>query len=272
VKPERLLLVLAVASSVAAPAQTPGNVDQEFSADRPGFATPPTVLRRGVLQVEGGVTFSEDFDQDVRQRNVILGNPLIRAGVGRSVELRVSGDGFRRTRTGGGENHSTASGWSDVTLGAKIAVAHEGRILPAISLLPSISVPAGNSAFTSSTYDPSLAIAWLKTLPAGLSLGGTFAGARISDGPARRAQYSSAVSVGIPAPAGLAAYAEIYAVSSGEPGKAATWTSDAGVSHMFGANLQLDIEAGRQISRGAPCWFAAAGFAVRATSLSGRRR
>ncbi|MEI9972940.1 MAG: hypothetical protein WDO73_13285 [Ignavibacteriota bacterium] len=54
----------------------------------------------------------------------------------------------------------------------------------------------------------------------------------------------------------MAGYVEVYTVSSwGEP--SATWISDAGFSRNFGANLQIDIEAGRRISSGSACWFVA---------------
>jgi hypothetical protein len=252
---------------VAATAQTSEKAEQEFAADRPGFATSPNVLGRGLTQVEGGVSLSVDTDGDIREHTLTFGSPLIRIGVGRSVELRIAGDGFQLARSIDSGSHNRAAGWSDLAVGAKFTVVNQGRILPAISLLPSISVPTGYGAFASSTYDPSLAVAWLKTLPAGLSLGGTLTATEISDGQVRHGQYTSAISMGIPAPARLASYVEIYTVSSGGPGRASTWVSDAGVSRNLGANLQIDIEAGRQISHGGPCWFVAAGFALRHASL-----
>lgn len=264
--PVRLALILALASTVSSSAQTAEKAEQEFSADRPGFATSPNVLLRGTTQVEGGLTFSVDADGDVRERTVTFGNPLLRIGVGRAMELRIGGDGIL-TRSSDSGSHDRTTGWSDLAVGAKFELVDQGRILPAVSLLPSISVPAGYRAFTSSTYDPSFAVIWLKTLPAGLSLGGTFTGASISCERVRHAQYASAISVGIPVPARLAGYIEIYAVSSEGRGGPSTWISDAGISRNLGANLQIDIEAGRRLSPGGTCWFVATGFALRHASL-----
>ena len=257
----RLSLVLVVASAVSGAAQTPENTEPAISADRPGFATPPGVLGPGLIQVEGGVTVSVDTAGDRQERTLTFGSPVIRIGVGRSVELRVAGDGFL-SRSNDGVGRDT-NGWSDLAIGAKLALVHEGRIVPAISLLPSISVPTGNRTFTSSTYDPSLAVAGLKTLPAGLSLVGTVSGASISEERVRRGRYTSAIALWFPAPARSAGYIEMYAVTSAGPGSTSTRIYDAGLTHNFGRNLQIDIEAGRQMYAGAPCWFVATGFALR---------
>jgi hypothetical protein len=269
VNPATLSLVLAVASAWTAVAQRPPAEKQEFSADRPGFATPPNVLPRGTAQVEGGVSFAVDKEGGIRQRTLTFGNPLIRIGVGGGAELRIGEDGLLLARTNGIVSHESTAGWSDISVGAKIAVVNEGRLLPAVSLLPSISVPSGHMAYTSSTYDPSLAVAWLKTLPGGASLGGTFTGMMVSGEQARLVRYTSATSVQVPAPKSWAGFAEVYAVSPAGAGNGTTWISDAGVSRNFGSNLQIDIEAGRRLSRGAPCWFFAAGFALRHASLFG---
>lgn len=260
--PVRLSFIAAVVSVVAATAQTPENTEAAISADRPGFATAPGVLAPGVAQLEGGFTFSVDGDGSFRERTLTFGSPLVRVGVGGSVELRVAGDGFLSC-SNESVSHDAATGWSDLSLGVKVAMVHEGRIFPAISLLPSISVPAGYKAFTNSTYDPSLAIAGLKTLPAGLSVVGTLAGTSISEEQVRHARYWSAVALWFPAPARSAGYIEMYAVGSGGPGSASARIYDAGLTHNFGANLQIDIEAGRRLYSGTPCWFVATGFALR---------
>ena len=254
--------IVAVASVVVAAAQTSEEADTTITADRPGFATPPGVLGRGVAEIEGGVTFSVDTAEHTRERTVTLGSPLMRFGVGRSIELRVAGDGFL-FRGDESPGHSTAAGWSDLALGAKIAVVHERRNFPAISLLPSIVTPTGDRAFTNSTYDPGLGIAAFKTLPAGLSLTGTITGTSISEERVRHGQSASAIAIWFPAPARSAGYIEMYAVASEGPGGASTRTFDGGFSRNFGPNLQVDIEAGRRMYSGRPCWFVATGFAWR---------
>ena len=258
-----LPVILALAFAVAATAQIAQEVEQPLSPDRPGFTPSTSVLQPGMVQIEGGVTLSIDSDGDVSHRTTTFGSPVIRMGMWRFVELRAGGDGLQFVRSADCNGHNSTAGWSDLVLGAKVAVLNEGRLVPAISLMPSISMPAGNREFTSSTYDPSLGIAWRKSLPAGMSVGGTVTGTSLADEGVRHALYASALSVGMPLPEQLAGFVEIYVASSDDPGKGPTWISDAGVSRNFGLNLQIDIEAGRRFSHGAPSWFVAAGFALR---------
>jgi len=232
VNPVRLSLVLVVASAMGATAQTPEITEPAISADRPDVATPPRVLRPGLIQFEGGVTFSMDTGGDRQEHTLTFGSRLIRIGAGRSVELRVAGDGIL-SRSNDGVSRDT-SGWSDLAVGAKLALVHEGRIVPAISLLPSVSVPAGYKAFTSSTYDPSMAVARLETLPAGLSLVGTLSGTSIFEVRIRHARYTSAIGMWFPAPARSTAYVEMYAVTCGGAGSASARIYDAGLTHNFG--------------------------------------
>jgi hypothetical protein len=91
-------LIVGVSFALAGTAQTHREGKQEFSADRPGFATTPSVLRRGLTQVEGAATFSVDTVGNTRERSFTFGSLLVRIGVGRSVELRIAGDGFRLDR------------------------------------------------------------------------------------------------------------------------------------------------------------------------------
>ena len=135
-------------------------------------------------------------------------------------------------------------------MGVKVAVVNEGRI-PSRHLLAAVHIDSCRQGHSPVPLTiPVWAIAWQKNLPAGLSVGGTLTGTSLSDEGVRRAWYGSAVSVGIPLPARLAGFVEIYAVSSEGPGNGSTWISDAGLTRNFGPDLQIDIEAGRRLSSG----------------------
>jgi hypothetical protein len=252
-----LILVFAV---ITAPAQTGGSAEESFSADRPGFATSPVVLRRGITQIEGGIGLSIDGDRGGRTRALTVGSPLLRMGVGGRAELRVGGDGFRLLTDEAGRGEA---GWSDLSFGAKVAVVPERGVIPAISLIPSVVIPAGQRAFTTGSYDPALGIAWAHSMPAGLSIGGTTTASRDTDDAAHYLLYSSALAVGIPAPRGWSTYGEVYVSGAAGSGGRPAWVGDAGLSRAVRENLSLDIEAGRRFSAGMPCWFLAGGFALR---------
>jgi hypothetical protein len=253
------LLLAACAVTAAAQAVESHEGQLEFSADRPGFTTSPTVLPRGVLQLEGGFLFSVERTGATRRQSAAFGNPLARVGVGHRIELRVSSDGLRTERlkaTG-----VRLVGRSDTVVGAKIGVTAERKFRPAISLLPALSIPSGHAVFTSSTYDPSLGVAWSKGLAAGLSLGGTFTSRAISDGGARMRQFSSAVVLGFALPRGTGGYVEMFETTCAGGSRARV--ASGGLTRAFGGNVQIDAHAGRTIDTVPPSWFAAAGFAIR---------
>lgn len=222
----RLSLTVALAFGMRALAQNSVQVEPAFSADRPGFATSTSVLQPGIMPVEGGVALSVDRDGDVRHRTMAFGTPMIRVCVSRFVELPAGGNSMELVRNTDCNGHDTTAGWPDLVVGVNVAFGN-----------------GGNRAFTSSTCDPTLAIAWQKNLPAGLSAGGTLTGTSLSDEGVRRTWYASALSAAIPLPDRLAGLVEIYAASSDEPGNGSTWVSNAGVSRNFGPDLQIDMDS-----------------------------
>ena len=242
----------------------PGDLG-EFSADRPGFGVPTNVVPRGVLQFETGVSLTSEADPGGRTRTLTWGSPLVRVGVGKRTEIRIGGDGFLSSRVEDRQGTERVRGWSDVALGAKIAL-WEGRGL-ALSVVPTLSLPAGARAFTSSALDPSLVVAWSLNLPAKFSAGGTLGYASVSDGGGRLAQRTQAVSLGRALFGGFSGYAEAFTVSPPERGAGGTWMVNGGVTHAIGPNAQADVEFGRRVASGSDCWLVSVGFAVRTVAL-----
>jgi len=251
------------AQPLAQPTQTPEPEPGEFTADRPGFGVPTQVLPAGVLQFEGGFAWNSEAGQNTSQRTLTWGSPLARFGVGSNTEIRFGGDGFLSSRTVDTGHAVQARGWSDFSLGAKIALYPGHGLWPAFSLIPTISLPLGGPLFTSSAVDPSLTLAWSTNLPAKWSAGGTIGLASVSDGAGRFAQRTQAVSVGRALFAGLNGYVEAYHMSPAARGSDGTWMLDGGMTHALGRNAQLDLEAGRRVVSSTSCWFASLGFAIR---------
>lgn len=256
----KLPVILVGAVAIAASGQTTEPGDPPLASDRPGFATTPVLVPRGFTQLEGGFNLWIDGERGARTRSVAFGSPVLRTGVSGRTEFWLGGDGFRVL---GQDGADVGVGWSDLTLGAKIAITPERGVLPSISLAPSLVVPTGRPAFTSSSYDPGLAVAWAHGLPASFSISGNVTGVRDMDDPSSSLLYSSTATLGIPAPAGLAPYVEVYATGAVGSGTRPIWVGDMGVSRGIGRNLQLDVEGGRRISAGMPCWFVGAGFTLR---------
>ena len=63
--------------------------------------------------------------------------------------------------------------------------------------------------------------------------------------------------------AGFGAYGEVYRLAPVVADEAAHWIVDAGITKLFGPNMQIDLEAGRTIGARTSAWYAGAGFAIR---------
>ena len=269
-----LLIVAALATSVVLcgqpPPSSPEKLDDElgeFTADRPGFGVPTNVLPRGVVQFENGFSFTSEADGSTRCHTLTWGSPLARVGIGKRTEIRFGGHGYLSSNTEGEAYRDSARGWSDFGLGAKIALFEGHGLWPAFSLIPTLSLPLGGAAFSSSAMDPSLVLAWSTNLPAKFSAGGSVGYASISDGAGRLAQRTQAVAVGHALFAGLSGYAEVYNVSPRARSADATWTLDGGMTHGVGRNAAVDVELGRKFVSSTSYWFVSLGFAVRTAAL-----
>jgi hypothetical protein len=262
-----LASALALSGQQLSPDETNRNDVGEFSADRPGFGVPTNVLPRGVVQLESGFGVTSEADRNTLCRTLTWGSPLARVGIGDRTEIRFGGDGFLSSRTKGVDYWDRARGWSDFGIGAKIAVFEGHGIWPALSLIPTLSLPVGGDTFTSSAVDPSIILAWSTNLPAKLSAGGTIGYASISDGVGRLAQRTLAVSLGHSLVAGLSGYAEVYNVGPVARDTGADWMLDGGVTHAVGRNAAIDAEIGRKFVSDKSCWFVSFGFAIRTTAL-----
>ena len=83
----------------------------EFTADRPGASTGPSVVSRGVIQWEQGV----QYDGDGAKGSFTFSNTLFRYGLFDGVELRMGGDAFSYDYLG-----NWNSAFSGISIGTKI--------------------------------------------------------------------------------------------------------------------------------------------------------
>ena len=98
----------------------------EFTTDRPGASTVPSVVSKGVIQWEQGV----QYDGDGAKGSFTFSNTLFRYGLFDGVELRLSGDAFSYNSFG-----SWKSAFSGIGIGTKIHCCDEQGAVPAISVL-----------------------------------------------------------------------------------------------------------------------------------------
>ena len=137
------LLAGAVLLAAAAPAVAQ---QRDYCPERPGLDTPPCVVDKGHVSVETALAdWIRDDQPDARTDTVLVGDTLIRIGVSDRVEARIGWTPFGhvrvRDRASGAVARADRVG--DVTLGAKVNLAHPSGDGLSLAVLPYVSLPVG---------------------------------------------------------------------------------------------------------------------------------
>lgn len=222
--------------------------------DRPDFTESAPVVRRGILQIETGVT----LEASGPRRGLTAPLSLLRLGIGRRTELRIGGEGLLRQWEPGG---AAVTGHSDLEVGFKAHLIDEAAHGFDFSIIPSVSVPIHDVHFSSESYDPTVKFVIGRSLPRDWSFGTNINVGSYADADGRLFQSALSATVGHALRADFTGYAEVFGFLPAGRGEGAQWTANAGVSHPIGPRMQWDAEVGRTV--GGTGWFMGAGFAVR---------
>lgn len=125
---------------------------QAVDTNRPGFSFTPGVVADGRWQLETGIAFDRPGSGS---HSISLPLAEARYGLADGVELFVSSISWTDADFGA----SSGRGLADVALGTKLALtARDARTRMAV--LFQLSVPIGDSDFSSDRYDPAAAFIW----------------------------------------------------------------------------------------------------------------
>ena len=121
-----------------------------LATDRPGFTNGSDVVGVEHLQIEGGLAFTQNSVSGGGANVTDLPEVLVRQGLTPTLELRLSLPDYF---TGGG---GVPDGFGDASMGAKwkIYQSKDGNTKAAVT--PTLSIPVGSAAYTSSHVDPAL--------------------------------------------------------------------------------------------------------------------
>lgn len=252
--------------------QERGTTLEPLTSDRPGFSDGVNILPVGMVQLESGFSLSGQTDGFSVDRTFVGGSPLLRLGIGHRTEFRFGGDGFRLYSHRGADARERAGGASDFSVGAKFGLVSERGLRPEIALISLTSLPAGDSRFTSSGIDPTLKLAWSKSLSETTTVAGNVSASSLSDSGGRFAQRAVSFQLSRGVWRKWGGFWEAYLVTPVARGGDRVWTFDTGVSHPLGRGAQFDFSVGQQIVPLARSWFAGAGLVVRYPAwFSGRQ-
>jgi hypothetical protein len=130
-----------------------GNEDERLDPDRPHFPEATTAVGKDRAVLESGYTLSKKGSSFLSQS---YPESLLRVGMFADwFEFRI-GQNFlhEEEKTGGTTNVRT--GAQDLYLGMKFALTRQKGLLPAIAVIPQMTVPTGSSTLTSNRVLPGL--------------------------------------------------------------------------------------------------------------------
>jgi len=231
---------------------------EPISTDRPDFTESTEVVGPGVVQWEGGFTFERERDHVGMTTGPY---PLLRVGVGRTLEVRVASDGLKFSRSGG-----TPSGMADQEVSLKVRLAEAGKYRPSFAILGRLSLPYGSTGYSSRGYDPGVTLAWGRDLKSGFEVSGNFNFDNVTANGKRTLQNGESLSIARHVNRRWGTYCEVYTISEPEIPGARDWVLNGGVTRNYG-NVQLDAEAGRALTAHGPVWFFGVGFAYHRTIM-----
>ncbi|MBQ8492694.1 MAG: transporter [Alistipes sp.] len=246
-----LFIVVAMAVTANVMAQ-----EVEFTADRPGVSTGPTVIGHRVVQLEQGV----QYDGDGGHGQFTFSNTLLRYGLFEGVELRLGGDGFIH------HDGSWQAAFSGLSVGTKIRCFEGRNALPAVSLMANLAVPyTGSRGFVVEHLAPSLYILFENPVNEWLSIGYNV-GAEW-DGAQPAPQTFVALCLGFTLTEQVGCFVESYN-NFARHGNA--YGVDFGFNYMISDSVQLDAAANLDLCHPAQCWSISLGVAWQINRVTSR--
>lgn len=230
--------LLATVMAAVTPAWSAEPAQDMISPDRPGAATPPSVMDRGVFQLETAFEWQKARPSDAADVTTEDFPTLLRLGVVRGLEVRLESNMVSLEQA--------VTGFADMSVEAKWLVLDRDKgAVPSVALLPAVSIPTGSSDFTAGKVQAGLSGLFGWTLPSGTSLTLDADIARVvesSDSPYEW-QLSSEAAFQIPLRRNWAVSGDGFVSEPLVSGSSAPWGVDAGVEFYPNPNTQLDLTA-----------------------------
>jgi len=209
-----------------------------ISPDRPGAATPPSVMDRGVFQVETAFESQTARPHDAPVATTEDFPTLLRFGLLRSLEIRLESNTVSLEQA--------VTGFADMSVEAKwLALDSAGGKVPSVAFLPAVSVPTGTSDFTAGKVQAGLSSLLGWTLASGTSFSLDANASRMvdsSDSPYEW-QLGSQAAFQIPLRRHWAVSGDTFVTVPLVSSSTAPWGADAGVEFYPNPDTQLDLTA-----------------------------
>ena len=185
------------------------------------------------------------------------------------LELRV-GYNYLDEESGGVRN----TGSEDLYLGVKIGLTPQEGILPEMALIPQMTVPTGNNAFSSNQVLPGANWIYGWEINERISTAGSTQFNRALDGIGNAyTEWAQSWTIAYSLTEKLGAYTEAFAVlPSGAVNVLPEYYFNGGFAFLLNDNVQWDIRGGVGLNDAADDFFVGSGFSIRFANRARRNQ
>jgi hypothetical protein len=231
--------------------------------DRPTDSASPELVPPKTFQAELGYKFTRLDAASGRTDTQEAPDLLARFGINETVEARLTATGwsFKNVETG------KESGFNDLSLGVKVALAEERGKRPQMALLADVRLPVGAVGFTDDYVIPKVLLLATHTLTDRLgltwNLGPSFVTRKKDDGTQTDVtlNYAVALSGGVGGPFSL--FGEVYGNFAFGEDIPDSHTVQVGTTVVLSRTFQLDVRGGIGMVDNVPDWLFGTGLAFR---------
>jgi hypothetical protein len=225
---------------------------EDIQTDRPDQTETPSIVPKGMFQVETGFTFQRN---DAFSITNMLPSTLWKYGVNENFELRLITE-FISERI----NNETNSGFNPILLGCKIKIAEEKGFFPKTSFIAHIGLPnVASKEFKSDFFAPEFRFVMQHSLSKKISLSYNL-GAEW-DGFSAEPTFIYTIASGYSITDKLGSYIELFGFAS--QNQTTNHNFDCGITYLISSNFMVDLSAGFGITKNAPDNYKAIGFSFR---------
>jgi hypothetical protein len=223
-----------------------------IQADRPDQTETPSIVPKGMFQVETGLTFQKN---DENSTSNSLPSVLWKYGVNENFELRLITE-FVSEKF----NDEKSSGFTPILIGIKIKLCEEKGIIPKTSFIGHIGLPnAASTRYKNDFVAPEFRFTMQHTLSDRFSLGYNLGFEW--DGVTPESTFVYTLTTGYSINKKMGCYAEIFGFAP-EKDKA-NHNFDGGLTYLINNNFMVDLSSGVGLTDNAPDFYLALGCSFR---------
>jgi hypothetical protein len=241
-------------------------MDEPLESDRPDFTESPVTVGRGVIQLETGYDYTIDKTLGTQFTQHSFPQTLWRIGMfAEWFEFRIFYNYEIDNFTLPNGRRQQLRGSDDLELGMKFCLTPQEGFLPAMGIIPAMTVPSGSPGLTEQIVMPSLIWAYSWDLSKNISLGMSTDIERQRDDVGNVfTEFVQSISVEYKFTKHWGGYTEwaVFA-PSGTTVERTQHYADGGFTFPLTNNIQLDAEVGVGLNAAANNFFAGSGATLR---------